>query len=304
MIPTGTIAGVTKPVSRIICGTQVAEPPGGSLDAALPIWDAYVEPGGNTFDTAHAYGDGATDSALGHWLSTRGVRDSVVVIGKGAHTPLCDPEHVTSQLHESLHRLRTDHLDLYFLHRDNLEVPAGEFVDVLNEHVQAGRIHAFGGSNWASARIDEANDYAAAKGLVGMTAVSNQFSLARMVQQTFPGTASANEPTFVEWLAARELPLIAWSSQAAGFFTGLQPDGPLAHAWFDDDNLERRRRVEQLAAERGIEPVTLALAWVLHQSLRIFPIIGPRRLVELETSLAALDLELTADEVAWLDLRR
>lgn len=133
--------------------------------------------------------------------------------------------------------------------------------------------------------------------------MSNQFSLARMIESTFPGTVTVNEPAFVEWLGARDIALVAWSSQAAGFFTGLQPDGPLAHAWFDDDNLERRRRVERVADERRIEPVTLALAWVLQQPLPIFPVIGPRRLVELETSLAAPDVELTDDEAGWLDLR-
>ena len=288
-------------IDRLVCGTQVAEPPG-TLDDALPVWDAFAAAGGRAFDTAHAYGDGATDAALGHWLATRGDRERWTVIGKGGHTPWCEPEHITRQLHESLDRLGTDRIDLYLLHRDNPALPAGELVDVLNEHVRAGRIGAFGGSNWTAARIDEANAYAAANGLVGMSAVSNQLSLARMVAPTFPGTETANTPAFLAWLAERGLPLYAWSSQAAGFFTGLRPDGPLAHAWFSDDNLERRRRVEQLATSRGVEPVTMALAWVLHQPLPIFPIIGPRRTSELATSLAALDVELSDDDAAWLDL--
>ena len=288
-------------IERIVCGTQVAEPPS-TLDDALPVWDAFAEAGGRIFDSAHIYGDGAADVALGHWLSTRGDRHRWTVIGKGGHTPWCEPEHITRQLHESLERLRTDRIDLYFLHRDNHALPASELVDVLNEHVDAGHIGAFGGSNWTSARIDEANAHAAANGLVGMTAVSNQLSLARMVAPTFPGVETANTPAFLAWLAERGLPLYAWSSQAAGFFTGLQPDGYLAHAWFAEDNLERRARVEQLASARGVAPVTIALAWVLHQPLPIFPIIGPRTTSELATSLAALDVELTDDEAAWLDL--
>ena len=303
-MPTGSIAGVARPVSRAVLGTMVAEGPE-TLATALGIFDAFAERGGNAFDTAYTYGDGESDKALGHWLDTRGVRPSCVVIGKGAHTPLCDPEHLTLQLEQSLERLRTDHLDVYALHRDNADVPVDEFVDVLNEHHRAGRIHAFGGSNWTAARIDAANDYARAHGLVGFTAVSNQFSLARMIRPTYEGTLSASEPEFREWLAARPgVALLAWSSQAAGFFSGLTPDGFLGHAWFDDDNLERRRRAEQLAGERGVEPVTVALAWVLHQPLTAFPIIGPRRLAELRTSLAALQLALTPERVAWLDLER
>ncbi|MEN3272469.1 MAG: hypothetical protein V7636_1230, partial [Actinomycetota bacterium] len=276
-MPSAHIEGVDTPVSRVVLGTMVTEHPE-SFAIGMSIFDAFFERGGTTFDTAHKYGEGLCDDALGWWMETRGVRDVCVVIGKGAHTPDCDPDSLTRQLHESLERLRTDHLDVYLLHRDDLDVPIGEFVDVLNEHHDAGRIRAFGGSNWTAGRIDAANEYARANGLVGMTVLSNQFSLARMIVPTFEGTVGANEPGFVAWLAERGLPNIAWSSQAAGFFSGLTPDGHLGHAWFDDDNLERRRRAETLAAERGCEPVTVALAWALRQPVDILPVIGPRHL--------------------------
>jgi aryl-alcohol dehydrogenase-like predicted oxidoreductase len=133
-------------------------------------------------------------------------------------------------------------------------------------------------------------------------ALSNQFSLARMLKPTYPGTVGANTPEFRAWLAASQMPMFAWSSQAAGFFAGLKPGGFLAHAWFDDDNLERRRRAEQLAARRGSTPVTVALAWVLAQPGPIFPIVGPLSLRELRSTLAALHLALDPAEVAWLDL--
>lgn len=288
-------------MSRVVLGTMVAEV-AQERSTALAIFDAFYERGGTAFDTAHKYGEGRCDAVLGDWLESRGVRDECVVIGKGAHTPDCDPDGVTTQLQESLERLGTDHLDVYLLHRDNLDVPAGAFVDVLNEHHRAGRIHAFGGSNWTAARIDAANEHARAHGLVEMTAVSNQLSLARMLRPTFPGTVGAGDPAFRAWLDARDIALIAWSSQAAGFFSGLRPDGPLGHAWFDDGNIERRARAEQLAGALGHEPVTVALAWVLHQP-NVFPIIGPRHLRELGTSLDALDIELTSEQVAWLDLR-
>lgn len=285
---------------KLVLGTQVAEADG-SRPLALEVFDAWFERGGRAFDTAHAYGDGATDAALGHWLRTRGVRDECEVIGKGAHTPFCDPEHVTTQLHESLDRLGTDHLDVYLLHRDDVAVPVGEFVDVLNEHHRAGRIQSFGGSNWTAARIDAANGYARANDLVPMTVVSNQLSLARMVQPTYPGTVSAGDPAFRRWLAGHDdITLIAWSAQAAGFFAGLQADGLLAHAWFDADNLERRRRAEALAADLGVAPVQVALAWVLHQGDRVRPIIGPRAVAELDSSLAACEIALTVEQVSWL----
>jgi predicted dehydrogenase len=162
-IPTTTMAGVDTPVSTVVLGTMVTEFPE-TYAVGLGVFDAFFERGGTAFDTAHKYGEGLCDDALGRWMETRGVRDRCVVIGKGAHTPDCDPASLTRQLHESLERLRTDRLDVYLLHRDNLDVPVGEFVDVLDEHRAAGRIRAFGGSNWTLERVQQANDYAAANG--------------------------------------------------------------------------------------------------------------------------------------------
>ena len=74
-----------------------------------------------------------------------GVREKVVILGKGAHTPYCDPENLTRQLNESLERMQTDYVDVYMMHRDNPAIPVGKFIDVLNELVREGRIRVFGG---------------------------------------------------------------------------------------------------------------------------------------------------------------
>jgi predicted dehydrogenase/aryl-alcohol dehydrogenase-like predicted oxidoreductase len=298
-MPAGAINGVGRPVSRLVMGTMLAEGDH-TWPMAMAVFDEFFERGGNTFDSARRYGDGESDRALGHWMETRGVRDATVVIAKGAHTPHCDPDTLTRELLASLDDLRTDRADLYFLHRDNLAVPVGEFVDVLNEHRRAGRIDAFGGSNWTAARIDAANAYAATNGLTGFSAVSNQFSLARMLAPTFPGCVGANEPSFREWVARTGTPVVAWSSQAAGFFAHADA-ADLRHAWHDEGNYERRARAEKLAAELGVGATTIALAWVLSQPLPIFPVIGPRSLAELRTTMDALAVELTTEQLTWLD---
>src|SRR5690606_5718463 len=97
---------------------------------------------------------------LGSWLKNRSVRDDAVIIGKGAHTPYCYPEDLSRQLQQTLERLQVEKLDIYMMHRDNPEVPVGEFVDVLNQHHKAGRMTVFGGSNWSLERVQAANDYA------------------------------------------------------------------------------------------------------------------------------------------------
>ena len=299
-LPRRPLPGAPRDVSRAVLGTMLALGDE-TWPGAMAVFDAFFERGGNAFDTARRYGRGESDRALGHWMDTRGVRPDVVVIAKGAHTPHCDPDTLTRELELSLRDLRTDYVDLYFLHRDNLDVPVAEFVDVLNEHHRSGRIRAFGGSNWSMARLDEANAYAERAGLVGFSAVSNQYSLARMVRPTFPGCLAASGPEWQAWLARTGMPVVAWSSQAAGFFTGA-PLGRLAGAWRDPGNFARRDRAVELGASLGLPATTVALAWVLGQQLPIFPVIGPRNLAELRTSLWAFSLELSPAQLAWLDL--
>ena len=300
-MPTVDVRGLDKQVSRIALGTMVADGPA-TLARALGIFDAYAEAGGNTFDTAHIYANGESEDALGRWLTTRGIRDEMVVIAKGAHTPDCSPDKIRPQLEESLERMRTPYADLYFLHRDDPDIPVGEFVDALETLRHEGLIRAYGGSNWTARRIDEANAWARDNAAAGFTSLSNQFSLAQMIAPTYPGVVGMNDAAFRGWVAEREMTNFAWSSQSSGFFSGLEPDGFLAHAWFSDDNLERRRRTAELASSLGVQSVTVALAWILHTGLPVVPIIGPLTLAELRTSLQALDVQLTGEQVRWLEV--
>jgi predicted dehydrogenase/predicted oxidoreductase len=310
-IPAGRIAGVAKPVARLFmgCDNQVSFPHGAAM------WDDYFERGGNAFDTAYIYGGGQQERLLGGWMRARGVRDQVVLLAKGGHTPFCTPDQIVRQLHESLDRLQTDHCDVYCLHRDNLAIPAGELVEALAGEARAGRIRGvFGGSNWSIARVEEANAYAKAKGLPGFAVLSNQFSLARMVDAPWAGCLSASDADSRAWLASRaggpdEVALLAWSSQARGFFTERAApdrleDKELVRCWYAADNWERRARLVTLAKEKGVTPPALAAAYVLAQPFPSFALIGPRTLAETDSSLECLRVSLTAAEREWLNLER
>jgi predicted dehydrogenase/aryl-alcohol dehydrogenase-like predicted oxidoreductase len=294
-----------KPASRMVLGTMV-EGAGILAPHAFALYDYFFEFGGTIFDTAHIYAGGDGERTMGGWLRQRGVRKQVTLIVKGAHTPNCDPKGFRTQFAESLDRLQTDYADIYMLHRDNPEVPAGEFVEAINEQVRAGRIGIFGGSNWTLERVQEANAYARQHGLQGFGAVSNQFSLARMIQPIWTGCVSASDPASRAWHKETGIPLFAWSSQARGFFVrGLRDDvsdGELVHTWYSDDNFERLARVQELAREKKTEPVHIAAAYVLHQSFPVFALIGPRKLSELASSFKAFDVSLSPGEIAWLNL--
>jgi len=296
------ISGVDKDVSQIVMGTLFAS----EIDQAAPVFDYFAEQGGNCFDTARHYGD--AELVFGEWMCQRGNRDDTVVITKGAHTPNCNPETVIKEVAESLERLQTDFVDIYFLHRDNPEVPVGEFVDVLNEQKNAGRLGIFGGSNWSPERMDEANEYAAQNGLQGFTVLSNHMSLARMVEAPWEGCLAASDPASRQWLAERNMPLFPWSSQARGFFVDGRAapddisDPELVRCWYSDDNFERLSRARQLAEKHNVTAITIALAYVLSQPTPTFPLIGPVNVEEAQSSIAALDVELSADDLRWLNL--
>ncbi len=272
---------------------------------AAVVFDDFVERGGTTFDTAYIYGGGRGEKLLGQWITSRGNRDEVVVIGKGAHTPHCDPESITRQLNESLERLQTDHVDLYLMHRDNEEIGVSEFVDVLDEHFKAGRIKAYGGSNWSLKRFDEANAYAEANGKQPFTLLSNHLSLARAYDVPWAGCRHVSDDESQAWLRERQVALFPWSSQARGFFTGRakpedRSDEELVRCFYSDENFRRLDRARELAAAKGVEPTAIALAWLLHQPYPVFPLIGPRHISETRTSLPGLSVELSDEEVAYL----
>lgn len=296
------IPHLEKPVSRLIMGVDNQT----ELEPASVVFDDFVARGGNCFDTAFIYGGGKCEPVFGQWLANRKLRDQVVIIGKGGHTPYCNPDDITKQLLTSLERLQTGFVDIYMMHRDNTDLPVSAFVDVLNVHARAGHIKTFGGSNWSVTRVQEANDYAASKGLQGFSVVSNNFSLARMVDPPWTGCISASDADSRAWLTENQLTLLPWSSQARGFFVrGNQDfleDEELVRCWYAPDNFQRLARAQELAREKGCDPIQIALAYVLWQPFPTIPLIGPRNTAETASSFKALELQLTPLEVKWLNL--
>lgn len=301
----GRLPGLDKPVSREIMGIPVAPTPYLAPYASV-LYDEFFRYGGNCFDTAYIYGGGQVDRTLGQWIRNRGVREQVSILAKGAHTPHCNPESLTSQLMETLERLQTDYVDIYMMHRDNPEVPVGEFVDVLNEHHRAGRIRVFGGSNWSIERFEEANAYAKSKGLMPFVGLNNNFSLARMVEAPWGGCIASADEDSKSWFEKTQTPLLAWSSLAKGFFVrgdrNRVTEGELVNCWYAEDNFMRLDRARELAVKKGAQPVQIALAWVLHQPFPTWALVGPGNLHEMRVSTEALDIELTPEEVKWLNL--
>ncbi|EGP54991.1 oxidoreductase [Agrobacterium tumefaciens F2] len=303
-VPKRQIPGVAKPASVIALGFEFFP----NFASASLTLDAFYEAGGNLFDTAYVYGAGKTEAIFGDWHTSRNVpREEMVLIGKGAHSPLCYPDMIAKQLDQSLERLKTDYVDVYFMHRDNPDVPVGEFVDAMDAEVQRGRIRGiFGGSNWTRERMDEAATYAQKNGKQVPGALSNNFSLAEMLDPIWAGCVAASDDEWKAWLQSRQIPNFAWSSQGRGFFTDRagrdkRDDEEIVRVWYSDRNFDRRDRAIELARKLGRHPIHIALAYVIAQPFPVIPLIGPRTIAELEDSFSALDIALTAEQVKWLE---
>ena len=308
-MPTSRIKGIDKELSRVVFGCDNQS----DTNHAFAMFDYYFNKGGNVYDTAYIYNNGKSDRYLGEWIKARNNRDEVVILGKGAHTPDCLPEKIRPQLEETLDRLSTNKLDIYCLHRDNPEIPIAEFMDSLNELRDEGLIDVLGASNWSLDRFKEANEYSNSKNISGFGVLSNNFSLARMLEPVWPGCFSCSEEDYRQYLIDNQIAIFPWSSQARGFFLKTQEFEGAMHVanpnleeqnrvWSDENNLERRQRCFELAEKKGFEPIEVALAFVLNQSFPTFPLIGPRNFFETESSLKAFDINLSNEEVAWLDL--
>ena len=309
-LPTLSIPGLDKELSRIVFGCDNQS----DTNHAFAMFDHFYSKGGNVFDTAYIYNNGKSDFYLGSWMESRNLRDEVVVLGKGAHTPDCLPEKIRPQLEETLSRMSTSYLDIYCLHRDNESLPVEGFIDTLNDLKNEGLIKVFGASNWSLERFKEANEYAEKEGKEGFTILSNNFSLAHMNNPVWPGCFSCSEDEYVNYLKEKQIAIFPWSSQARGFFLDSQEFSGAAHVadpnreeqervWGSEDNLERRSRCFELASNKSVDPIQMALAFVLNQEFPSFPLIGPRNFFETESSLEATKIELSLEETSWLNLK-
>lgn len=311
-----TLEFVNKPVSRLVFGCANELINGGT--AVDDVMDAAFAAGINTFDTAENYGK--SECVLGSWIARRGLRDRVVIISKGCHPygrSRVAPEDLQSDIEKSFVQLQTDYIDVYLLHRDDTNVPVGPLVETLNAYHKAGKIGAFGGSNWTHQRIREANDYATAHNLVPFTISSPNYGLANQLGDPWGGNCvTISGPQNEEARAFyREtgMPVLAYSSLGHGLFSGkvkgddmegakaILDGGGIRGYWFEE-NFERLRRAECLAKELGSTVPQVALAWIFHQNLNVLGVVSVSSAGRIASNMAALQLPLTDAQCRWLNL--
>lgn len=284
-----------KKSSRILLGTAYFGD-GISKEDAFLMMDKFREMGGTHIDTARLYADGRSEEVVGKWLKDRSA-DEMFVSTKGGYydfdageKPRLTQEEVRSDLEKSLKALGLDCIDFYWLHRDDENIPASEIIDMMNGFVKDGKIKKFGASNWQAKRIDEANSYAKGKGLQGFEASQIRFNPAFCLGER-GGLVGMDEKEF-GFYKKENMPVVAYSSQAKGFFSKMaeQGEGALSekarNRYLCDENLRRLEVMKGLAEKYDCSIASLICgAFSSFDVPEVFPVIGGRTLSQIEDSL-------------------
>lgn len=315
--PYGEITGVNKPVSRIFFGTAIAPMMAGKDVNAL--LDAAFSVGINAFDCARGYG--LAERSFGKWIRDRNNREKVVVLSKCGNVNTLGKVNINrsviiSELNESLKSLDTDYIDIYLLHRDDRNTPVSEYIDTLNELKRAGKIHAFGVSNWTLDRIEEANAYARQAGLEGFALSSPNFGLARQMCDPWGGdcvtVAGPENKEVRERYALSRMPVLAYSSLGRGFFSGKFRSGdyenakkvldaPSRKGYLCEENMKRLKNAEALSEKYKTTVPDIAMRYVFGSDMNIFAVVSSTNPARLLGNVRASNAPLNAEDIAFLE---
>lgn len=290
-------------------------------EISFKMLDYFIDNGGNIIDTAHVYANwlpgerSISEKTIGQWIKRKSCRDKIIISTKGGHPELktmnisrLSEEDITKDLNESLEYLQTDYIDLYFLHRDDVKIPAGEIIEFLNEQVKSGKIRYFGCSNWKSERIKEANTYAEEHGLAGFSASEIMWSYAE------PNKEAIGDPTIVymndeekKFYYETEMSVLAFTSQARGFFNKIENVGlPRVKEWvkatyLNKENMKRYERIMKLSKDMNISVTSVVLGYLMSQPFTSIPIVGNQSIEQLKESIDAADICFSQDIVNFLE---
>ncbi len=289
-------------------------------EEAFRILDTYYELGGRFLDTAHVYGQekvGAvsrSEQTVGKWIAANGLEGKVVVSDKGAHPDRnnmkisrINERNIREDLFSSLEALRADRLDIWFLHRDNPDMPVGEIVDMVSELVAQGYIKHLGVSNWTAERISQALNYAKEHNKHPFEISQVQWSLAISTPESWadPTVVCMNDKE-QDWYKETQFPVMVFSPQAKGLFTKVIENGAasipekIRRRFLLDENLGRIERSRKLSTEKNINTAGLCLSYLTSAPFPVMPIIGCSSPQQVKDSMEFADIVLSEREREFL----
>ncbi|MCP2166194.1 aldo/keto reductase [Goodfellowiella coeruleoviolacea] len=277
---------------------------------SFAVLDTYAEAGGNFIDTADAYSawvpgnsGGESETVLGNWMAARGNRDHIVIatkVGRWPQRPGLSAANIKAAAEDSLRRLRTDHIDLYYAHSDDPDTPLEETLAAFDELVRAGKVRHIAASNYTADRLAQALAIADRDGLTRYAAIQPHYNLVE--REHFEGPLA-------DLVAKEGLATLPYYALAKGFLTGkYRPgsstvDSPRAEgatAYLNERGLRVLTVLDEIAADHHTTVAAVALAWLRAQPTVVAPIASARSIDQLTDLLPVAELTLTDTEVARL----
>lgn len=279
-------------------------------DASFQVLDAYAAAGGNFVDTADAYmaripgnSGGESETIIGRWLERRGNRDDFVIatkVGSWAARPGLSAKNIREAAEDSLRRLRTDHIDLYYAHRDDPGTPIEETLGAFDELVRAGKVRYIGASNFTADRLAESLSISDKNGLVRYVALQPHYNLVERGYEQELGPLVEKEG----------LSALPYFGLARGFLTGKyrsresiggSPRAEAAVAYLDHRGERVLEALDDISAAHRTSQAAVALAWLAAQPSVAAPIASARTLEQLGDLIASVEVELTDADLVALD---
>ena len=303
-----TIGSSGIEVSRLCLGANVFGWTA-DRDTSFAVLDAYTAAGGNFVDTADSYmwripgnSGGDSERIIGDWLAGRSRRDDVVIATKVGSWPQrkgLSAANIAAACDDSLRRLRTDHIDLYYAHRDDPHTAQEETLDAFDALVRAGKVRAVAASNFSAERLRSALEISTRDGLTSYVALQPHYNLVERAEF---------ETALLPLLAAEGLSCVPYYGLAKGFLTGKYRDGVQveseraqgAREYLDDRGRAVLAVLDEIAAGHEVPVAAVALAWLAAQPTVVAPIASARTPQQLADLLPVLDLKLTDDELRLL----
>ena len=275
-----------------------------------PFIQRALELGINFFDTANMYSFGASEEILGRAMKDWARRDEVVIATKVFY-PMGDKpnqgglsrKHIMAAIDASLRRLQMDYVDLYQIHRFDPDTPIEETLEALHDVVKAGKARYLGASSMYAWQFSEMLHTADRHGWVRFVSMQPHYNLIYREE----------EREMIPLCSAEGIGVIPWSPLARGFLAGnrspggggettrARTDGFAAEMYYQEADFAVADRAAEFAKTRSVSPAQIALAWVLHKPGITAPIVGATKMYQLEEAVAALDVELSADEIKALE---
>ncbi len=278
---------------------------------AFSIMDKFRGMGGTHIDTARLYANGKSEEIVGKWLKERKASEMHVFTKGGYYEPdagevsRVTPKDIVSDLENSLKALGTDSIEFYWLHRDDRVIEPSEVAQLMNSLVKEGKIRKFGASNWRSDRIKAVNDYAKKHSLMGFSASQIRFNPAFCLGER-GGLVGMNKEEF-EFYKESEMPVVAYSSQAKGFFSKVAEKGIDALSekakkrYLCEENLEKLEVIKSFSEKYNCSVGAIVCGAMCSINCPdTFPVIGGSRVSQIEDSVSGADIVLSPEELKMI----